>query len=456
MKTTRVLMALAVFTACDFNITDPNNPSPIGTDPSPAEVGSAVAGIIIAARTDAADWILDAGIIGREAYRFDGSDPRFIDEWLAGPLDAGGGAFGGDHWLEQYATILAANELLNVIGTATRLSAAQQSGVRGFAETFQALAFLGVLMGHAEDSIPIDVNRPVTDPPAPFVSNDSAFTFVSALLDTADAHLAAGGGSFSFAVPPGFGAFSSVAGFRQFNRALKARVEVYRASLGCGNPCYTTALALLAPGGATFIDTLGALTLNRGVNFDYSTNPGDVPNPLFQDPISGENVVHPSVRDSAELKVGGVGTDTIDTRYAEAVLDSNTRSGGEPPLATDLRWLKYPRADASIPIIRNEELILLRAEANNALGNATAAAADINYIRVQSGGLAADATLAGATPAVRLDAIVKQRMFSLLFEGHRWFDMRRLGRLGDLPLDRPGDVVHPTLPTPLAEVLARQ
>lgn len=455
MKTTRLLVTLAVFTACDFNITDPNNPGPIGTDPSPAEVSSAAAGIIIAARGDVADWILDAGIIGREAYRFDGSDPRFIDELIRGPLDPGGGAFGGDHWLEEYGAILATNELLNVIGTATRLSAAQQNATRGFAETFQAFAFLMVLMGHAEDSIPLDVNRPVTDPPAPFVSNDSAFTFVSALLDTADAHLAAGGSAFSFALPPGFSlGFSTVAGFREFNRALKARVEMYRASLGCGTPCYTTALALLAEIGPTFIDTtLGAVSLIRGVYFDYSTNPGDVPNPLFQNPFTGENVVHPSVRDSVETKPGG----GDDDRYTAAVIDRGPpSSAGDPPLSSDLGWVRYPAPDALIPIIRNEELILLRAEANNALGNAAAAAADINYIRVQSGGLAANAGLAAATPDVRLDAIVRERMFSLLYEGHRWFDMRRLGRLGDLPIDRTGDVVHVTLPTPLAEVLARQ
>jgi hypothetical protein len=126
-------------------------------------------------------------------------------------------------------------------------------------------------MGHAEDSIPVDVNRPVTDPPAPFVTNDSAFTFVSSLLDTADAHLAAGGASFPFALPPGFTGFSTPTTFRQFNRALKARVEVYRASLGCGAPCYTTALTILQTAGATFIDTTGATTLNRGVFFDYST-----------------------------------------------------------------------------------------------------------------------------------------------------------------------------------------
>src|SRR5262245_12982771 len=95
MKTTSSVVAtLALHAlACDFDISNPNNPEPIGSNPSQQEVASAAIGIIMAARTDAADWILDAGIIGREAYRFDGSDPRFIDEWLVGPLDPGGGAF---------------------------------------------------------------------------------------------------------------------------------------------------------------------------------------------------------------------------------------------------------------------------------------------------------------------------------------------------------------------------
>ena len=52
-----------------------------------------------------ADFALDVGILGREALRFDGSDPRFTGELLHGPLDPGGGAFGGDHWLEEYNAI---------------------------------------------------------------------------------------------------------------------------------------------------------------------------------------------------------------------------------------------------------------------------------------------------------------------------------------------------------------
>jgi len=454
MKYTTLLVTVAALVtgACDFDITDPNNPTKIGPNPSRAAVQSAVAGILLAARSDAADWNLDAGILGREAYRFDGSDPRFTGELLTGPLDPGGGAFGGDHWSEEYAAILTTNDLLNVIGTATALTAAEQNGTRGFAETIQAYSFLLVLMGHTDnpahngDSIPVDVNQPVTAPPAPLVRNDTAYAFVSALLDTAAAHLTPGGSAFPFALPSGFGGFDTPTSFLQFNRALKARVEMYRGSLGCGNTCYTAALTAL---GASFVDTAGAATLNNGVFFNYSTNPGDAVNPLFQNPQTGENYVHPSIGANVESKpVSGV-----DDRYTAKVVarPSNTTDG----LTSALGWIRYPGAASPIPMIRNEELVLLRAEANNALGNPLPAAADINYIRVTSGGLAAIAGLGAQTQGQILTELLRQRVYSLLYEGHRWFDARRTGTLASLPLDRAGDQRFATLPVPLAERQAR-
>jgi hypothetical protein len=55
-----------------------------------------------------------------------------------------------------------------------------------------------VLFAHTQDSIPIDVNRPLTDPPAPFVTNAAAWDHVVSLLDSAKTHLAAAGSDFSF------------------------------------------------------------------------------------------------------------------------------------------------------------------------------------------------------------------------------------------------------------------
>jgi len=451
MKATTCLLALAALGvwACDFNITDPNNPGPIGLDPSRAEVADHVIGVILAARSDAADWILDAGILGREAYRFDGSDPRFISEFLNGPLDPGGGAFGGDHWIEEYNAILSANQLLDVIGTASRLTTAEQDATRGVVKTLKAYAFVMVLMGHEEDSIPIDVDRPIGAPPAPFVSNAAAFAYVSALLDSADTHLAAGGTALPFALPPGFTGFDDVAGFRRFNRAVKAAVEVYRGSLGCGATCYTTAKTLLESG-ATFIDTSATANLAVGVYFDYSTNPGDAPNPLFQNPQTGENFVNPRIKDSAETKA----TTGLDDRFTSKTVLRDTVTTEN--LTSYLGWVRYPATTAQIPFIKNEELILLRAEANNALALPVLAANDVNYIRVTSGGLAPIAGLAAQTQAQILGAILHERMYSLLYEGHRWFDLRRTGRLGPYLKDRATDAVFPTLPIPLDEVLARK
>jgi hypothetical protein len=113
-----------------------------------------------------------------------------------------------------------------------------------------------------------------------------------------------------------------------------------------------------------------------------------------------------------------------------------------------------------VPILRNEELILLRAEANNALANGASAANDVNYIRVTSGGLAPIVGLGAQTQAQILGAILHERMYSLLYEGHRWFDLRRNGVLalpgGNYLKDRATDQVFATLPIPTREVDPRK
>ena len=449
MKTKLLLFAVAVLGsgACDYNITNPNSPEPIGTNPSRSAVAAAATGILISTRSDLADWILDAGIIGREAYRFDGSDPRFVTEFLVGPLDPGSAAFGGDHWFEHFRTIRSTNNVLNVIGTATALTAAEQNATRGFAETFKAFSFLMILNAHTQDSIPLAVNQPVAAAPAPYVSNDSAYTYVSSLLDSAQTHLAAGGAAFPFTLPTGFAGFGTPANFIEFNRALKARVEVYRATRGCGNPCYTAALTALS---ASFIDTAGAATLSTGAYIDFGTGPGDIPNFLAQDPQTSDNLVHPMLEDSAETQTGG----GLDARFLARTVSRPVRTVSG--LTADRSFRNYPAPGSSIPIIRNEELILLRAEANNAVGTGVPVAADVNYVRVNSGGLAAIAGLAAQTAPQRLNAILHERLYSLLYEGgHRWIDMRRTGNLAGIPLDRVGDARVSTLPIPTDECLAR-
>ncbi|HYC33860.1 MAG TPA: RagB/SusD family nutrient uptake outer membrane protein [Gemmatimonadales bacterium] len=445
LSTTALLAGLVALGACNFDLsTNPNSPDPIGSDPSRNEISVAANGLLIAFRNDLADFALDVGIFGREVLRFDGSDPRFTGELLHGPLDPGGDAFGGDHWGDEYTAIRGGNLILSVLPTATQLSAEEQSATSGYVKTIQAFNYLLVLNSHTQDSIPIVTDTSITAPPAPFQTNAAAFDHVVALLDQAAAELAAGGAAFPFPLPAGFSGFSTPATFAQFNRALRARVAAYRQD-------WNGVLTALA---TSFIDP--AAPLDRGVYMDYGTGPGDLANPLSIDPLQGENFAHPSLRTGAQLQVDGV---TPDARFASKTVTRPVGSADD--LSSDLGWVRYPSPNSPIPIIKNEELILLRAEANIGLGLLPSALPDINTVRTLSGNLPALADL--GTPEQAVTELLYNRLYSLLFEGgHRWIDARRYGRLATLPLDRttrpdvPPDQVFATFPIPSDEVLPRQ
>jgi starch-binding outer membrane protein, SusD/RagB family len=80
----------------------------------------------------------------------------------------------------------------------------------------------------------------------------------------------------------------------------------------------------------------------------------------------------------------------------------------------------------NVPVIRVSELYLTRAEAIfNQGGREADALKDLNTIRTRAGLPARTSTLTG--PAL-LEEILKQRRIELAFEGHRFFDLKRLGR----------------------------
>jgi hypothetical protein len=211
--------------------------------------------------------------------------------------------------------------------------------------------------------------------------------------------------------------FNTPATFLQFNRGIKARVEVYRGQ-------WALALTALSE---SFVDvsSASAATLSKGVYHVYSVNPGDELNPLF-DPKPTRFYVHPSILSGAQTGANG---------QRDLRLTQKTASGAASALAGvqgTHKFLLYPTNTSSVPILRNEELILLRAEARYQSGDVPGALSDINFVRVNSGGLA---PLTAFTSQVAfVDELLYNRTYSLLFEGgHRWVDYRRYGRLALLP-----------------------
>ena len=246
----------------------------------------------------------------------------------------------------------------------------------GFARTLQAYNFLIVLDAHTQDSIPIDVGTDVTAPPAPFRTNADAYAHVEGAAGLGG-HRPDGrrGAAFPFTLPSGFTGFNTPATFIQFNRALRARVAVYRGD-------FAGALGFLRP----VVLHSRRRPLDLGVYMDFSAGPGDLANPLAIDPQTGENFGHPSLETQAQLQPGGA----LDQRFLTKLVKRPLRSAGTPSAADAPTWAGsgIPAPTRPIPLIKNEELILLHAEASIGLNDLGTALTDINSCAPTSGGLA--------------------------------------------------------------------
>ncbi|MCP3057194.1 RagB/SusD family nutrient uptake outer membrane protein [Myxococcus sp. K38C18041901] len=454
-KTLLALCAAVGLGGCgSLDIGDLNNPSldAFRDNPTVSGINSASTGLLLGHRAGVSapnGYVAQLGVIGREAYVFDPADPRAIDEMLGPILDPGAAAFGGNYWTGPYANIRNANTLLAALEKVAGLSDAQKEGVRGFAKTMQALDFLVVINTRDTNGAPIDVDRPLGADLAPIVGKAEVFAHIAGLLDTAAGHLDNAGASFSFRLSTGFNGFDTPATFRTFNRAVRARVAVY---MGRNEDALTALSQSFIASNAPAEDGAKAAalaSLNIGVYHVFRAASGDADNGLLATTV----FAHPSIATDAETVGAGGPVDDRVTRKTTK-LDAPV-SAADGKLTTDLRFTLYTSADASVPIIRNEELILLRAEANLGLGQIGPAVDDINYIRTRSGRLPARADI---TAENALDELLKQKRYSLMFEGgHRWIDMRRYGKLDELPRNLDPNVPpHSFFPIPVAEVNGRQ
>ncbi len=428
-----VLLALSV-PACDLDVPDLSNPGldDLEEDPTRTKVTAATTGLLIRSRGNYAaanGFVAQLGIIGREAYNFDGADPRFRSELLEADLNAGS-PFGGNFWALPYSTIRAAHIVLAAASNVPEFSAEEIAGMNGFAKTLWALELLEVIQAHDSNGVVIDTDRPIGDVGA-IASKEQGLDFAADLLDEAATDLNGAGAAFSFPLSSGFAGFDTPETFRTVNRGLRARIAAYQAD-------HQGILDALAD---SFInDAVETAGLEVGAYYSYSTSIGDQVNNLINTNI----FVHPSVTADAEAD---------DARVARKVTttDAPGSSGGR---TSDQKFTSYTGPTAPVAIIRNEELILLRAEANLGLDQLTEAAVDLNLIRTVSAKLATRADL--TTAEAIEDELLASRRYSLLFEGgHRWIDLRRFDRLEELVLDFETDQRNVRYPIPLPECNAR-
>jgi len=404
------------------------------------------------------------GIWGREAYNLDVSNPQNIPTFYT---SVGGNSFkNATTWTSPYATMNQANIVFKGAGTATNLTDAEREALKGFAETIKALELFYIIRQTDESGAAVDaLENPTMDPP-PIVSKAEVYTAILSYLDDAKTHLDAGGASFSFTMPTGWAAFNTPPKFLQFNRALRAWVNITKLS-------FADALTDLT---ASFLDP--ALPMSYGAYHTFSTTPGDALNGAF-DPTGRQLYASREFADSAQLKSPG---GARDDRFTNKLITLTDLTGGATASIdrygfTILYAFKiYPTNTSAAVVMKNEQLLLMRAEANIGLGNNSAAIADINLVRAVSGGLppisdpyvpnvalkqpgvcGTAACGAASTPSTALlEELLYEKRYSLMYEnGDRWLDARKYGRIQDLERDREGDVNWPYTMIPINECIQR-
>lgn len=293
------------------------------------------------------------------------------------------------------------------------LDAAQKKGVDGFARTYEALSKLHLLNLQGVNGIRVDLDGTSVEElrkPGKFVLPPEALTNIRQQLDQANTDLAAAGASFGFPLSSGFAGFNTPATFARFNRALAARVALYQRD-------FTGALTAL---NASFYDRAGSLSLGPKLVFSPTTA-NDVGNPYFQAPNASLTALV-SVPDNfvTEAEPG-------DLRLAKAPIRTTPQVVGL--ITGNYEARVFAAQTTPLDIIRNEELILIAAEARAGTNDLAGALLDINAIRTRAGGLTALTAASLANNTAYTDEILAQRRYSLFYEGHYLVDLRRLDRL---------------------------
>ncbi|RMA66261.1 RagB/SusD family nutrient uptake outer membrane protein [Ulvibacter antarcticus] len=391
-----------------------------------------VGGLLYSSRLRLGTYYDDCGVIGREFYRFSGSDPRFTGDLL------GGGELTLDNntfyitapWASRYLTVKNANLILGFLDgqdTSAQFTTAEVNATKGLLKTFIAYELLLNLNLTYENGIRLDVAD--ENNLGPFVGYNQSLTGIRALLVEAASDLSNGGSDFPFILSSGFSLFNTPGTFLQANNAIAARVATYQGD----------ASATLAFLNNSFM-VMDSEQLNLGMFYTFSLDQTDIANPLFFsiEGLSAANarIAQPNFVPEAE---------TGDNRLSKVVLLDDPIM--QDDLSGNYALFRYTSNVDDIPIVRNEELILLYAEANITI-NPSETVNALNLIR-NSAGLP---NYTGTNdPTALTNEMLTQRRYSLFAEGHRWIDMRRYNKLGDLPIDRTADDVWVQFPIPLTE-----
>lgn len=449
--------SLAVGACKDNNIAAPQDApttDALAGAPTRASLQLLATGVLAqdrAAVTGTFTYLTLAGIMGRDVYRIDTSEPRYVQETLGANPDPGSFA-GGGGFSQFYTAIRAANDLILALPQANvaEISVAERNATSGFLKTIKALEYMRLIELRDTVGVPIQTDDPTAV--TPIRCKEAVLAYAVALLDSANSDLTAAGAAtkLPFKLPTGFTTFgrdySVVSNIIRFNRGVRGKVNVLQA------------INRKAPSTAAASAAVTALTAALG-----GAAPGAVAGSTFQiGPyyrfVAGGSEATANPRADAKIGLNPLVRDSLqagDARGAKITTRSNLSGQGIATTATcTFCTATLTNSEAPLGILRDEELVLLRAQAYIELGDFANAALDINSVRTFYG----LAPVVFATKAAAISAVLYEKRYSLLYEGpQRFVDLREYGRLNStfLRAEVPGDPFNKAFPLPRGELNAR-
>lgn len=432
---TLLLAGTAAFNACTLdNIEDPNNPSitSVTNNATRGQLQTLVTGLEDMSKSYASTTANAEGTFGREIWYFNYNDPRNLQQWTGMTVTVPDENFYGvgGIYSTPYRAVKQANVLISAAKNTNAVSAEERLTYSGFAKTIQGYQLIVPANAQYENGIRIDVAD--ENHPGPFLSYQEALAGIQKILQEGfDELRQAGNISLPFKLTNGYNGFNTPAGLAQVNRALAARVAIYQKD-------GQAALNYLKE---SFLDLNG--DLNRGPAHVYGAPPESY-NPFYYVlgadlrtvPAPHPQFVEEAIPGDKRIK------DKIFVRETELV-----NTVGKVPLATRYQDKRWPTNTTPLKFIRNEELVLIYAEANILTGNLNEAIRAINIIRqaAEIGDYEGEKTVGALT-----DELLFQRRYSLWFEpaGHRWVDMRRYNRLDQISTALDGGTIFKQLARP--------
>ncbi|HEX4684516.1 MAG TPA: hypothetical protein VH277_17485 [Gemmatimonadaceae bacterium] len=460
-KQTMAALAGVVFLcgACKEGLSAPSQDNIVAGSAQPVQ--NLVTGILATDRGQgtATSNLLYPETMARNTAYLTTNEPRFVNELIGVPID-NSDFIGSSGWTAGYQTARASNQLLTG-PTLAALPAADQNAVSGLVQTIKALDYIREV--ELRDSLGAVIQSAAAVDP--MRTKQAVLAYASAVLDSAYNSLTAAGvdATIPVTLPSGYkfsGDYTKTANLALFNRGLKGDVEVMRGfdhQTPC-TTCFATAITALNIALAGTGAAPSATQLAQGPYYEFnSAAPESFSNPLadphyyltdnFVNSIQAGDLRASKIvkASTASASVGG-----LQLTYRDPVTDATVTSNLTRP----------------IPIRRNADLYLFRAQAEAESGNLAGATADVNAVHVAEGGLAPLATFTSVAQA--RTAILYEMRYSLVYEGPFYLQaLREYGALTKAYVTQAGmptlaadpthakDPLQTAIPIPAGEVAAR-